>query len=128
MFLLKNLFRYIALYFLSPIRNGIIYDMRMELQEKIISLPLAYFTEQKKGDLTSRMTSDLVEIEWSIMGVIEMIFKDPINIFIFLITLIVINLEAPSVCSYLISCCRNTNWIHWEELKAIFTTRAIKNG
>ena len=93
MFLLKNLFRYIALYFLSPIRNGIIYDMRMELQEKIISLPLAYFTEQKKGDLTSRMTSDLVEIEWSIMGVIEMIFKDPINIFIFLITLIVISPE-----------------------------------
>ena len=91
MFLLKNLFRYIALYFLSPIRNGIIYDMRMELQEKITSLPLAYFTEQKKGDLTSRMTSDLVEIEWSIMGVIEMIFKDPVNIFIFLITLIVIS-------------------------------------
>ena len=91
MFLLKNLFRYIALYFLSPIRNGIIYDMRMELQEKITSLPLAYFTEQKKGDLTSRMTSDLVEIEWSIMGVIEMIFKDPVNIFIFLVTLIVIS-------------------------------------
>ena len=91
MFLLKNLFRYIALYFLSPIRNGIIYDMRMELQEKITSLPVAYFTEQKKGDLTSRMTSDLVEIEWSIMGVIEMIFKDPVNIFIFLVTLIVIS-------------------------------------
>ena len=91
MFFLKNLFRYIALFYLTPIRNGIIHDIRMDLQRKIMSLPVSFFTEQKKGDLTSRMTSDLVEIEWSIMGVLEMIFKDPINIVIFLSTLIIIS-------------------------------------
>ena len=91
MFFLKNLFRYIALFYLTPIRNGIIHDIRMDLQRKMMSLPVTFFTEQKKGDLTSRMTSDLVEIEWSIMGVLEMIFKDPINIVIFLSTLIIIS-------------------------------------
>lgn len=91
MFFLKNLFRYIALFYLTPIRNGIIHDIRMDLQRKMMSLPVSFFTEQKKGDLTSRMTSDLVEIEWSIMGVLEMIFKDPINIVIFLSTLIIIS-------------------------------------
>jgi len=90
-FFFRNLFRYIALYFLTPIRNGIVHDLRMDLHKKIISLPLPFFTEKKKGDLTARLTTDLVEIEWSIMSSLEMICKDPLNIIIYLITLIFIS-------------------------------------
>ena len=90
-FFLRNLFRYLALYFLTPIRNGIVHDLRMDLHRKIISLPLPFFTQKRKGDLTARLTSDLVEIEWSIMSSLEMTFKDPINIVVYLITLIAIS-------------------------------------
>ena len=99
MFFLKNLFRYLALFFLTPIRNGIIHDIRMDLQKKIISLPLSFIGTKRRGDLTSRMTSDLVEIEWSIMGTLEMVFKDPINILVFLSTLIFI---SPSLTVFVI--------------------------
>lgn len=90
-FFFRNLFRYLALYFLTPIRNGIVHDIRMDLHKKIISLPLPFFTKKRKGDLTARLTSDLVEIEWSIMSSIEMIFKDPLTIIIYLLTLIAIS-------------------------------------
>ena len=90
-FFFRNLFRYSSLYFLTPIRNGIVHDLRTDLHKKIISLPLPFFTEKRKGDLTSRLTSDLVEIEWSIMSSLEMIFKDPLNIIIYLTTLIIIS-------------------------------------
>ena len=62
-FFFRNLFRYLALYFLTPIRNGVVHDLRMDLHKKIISLPIPFFTEKRKGDLTARLTSDLVEIE-----------------------------------------------------------------
>ena len=91
MFFFRNLCRYLALFFLSPIRNGVVFDIRNDLNKKIITLPLSYFTEKRKGDITARMTTDLVEIEWSIMSSLEMFFKDPLNIIIFLITLIIIS-------------------------------------
>ena len=90
-FFFRNLFRYLALFFLTPIRNGIVHDLRMDLHKKLISLPLPYFTEKRKGDLTARLTSDLVEIEWSIMSSLEMLFKDPLNIMIYLAALIFIS-------------------------------------
>ena len=90
-FFFRNLFRYLALYFLTPIRNGVVHDLRSTLHEKVISLPLGFFTEKRRGDITSRMTTDLVEIEWSVMSSLEMFFKDPLNIIIFLITLIIIS-------------------------------------
>lgn len=91
LFFFRNFFRYLALFFLSPIRNGVVCDIRNDLSKKIISLPLSYFTEKRKGDITARMTTDLVEIEWSIMSSLEIFFKDPLNIVIFLITLIAIS-------------------------------------
>ena len=92
-FFLRNLFRYLSLYFLTPIRNGIVHDIRLDLHKKVISLPLQFFTEKRKGDIAARMTSDLVEIEWSIMNCLEMIFKDPITIIVYLSTLIFISPE-----------------------------------
>ena len=91
MFFIKNLFRYLALFFLTPIRNGVIHDIRMDLHKKILALDLAFIGSKRKGDLTSRLTSDLVEIEWSIMGGLEMFFKDPISIILYLSTLIFIS-------------------------------------
>tara|TARA_B110000879_G_scaffold112261_1_gene149992 strand:- start:488 stop:2251 length:1764 start_codon:yes stop_codon:yes gene_type:complete len=90
-FFFRNLFRYLSLYSLTPVRNGVVHDMRMDLHKKVISLPLPFFNEKRKGDITARMTSDLVEIEWSIMSSLEMLFKDPLNIILYLATLIVIS-------------------------------------
>lgn len=86
--LLKNAFRYLAMYFLAPIRNGVVRDLRNKMMRKILELPLSYYSEERKGDIMSRMTSDVIEIEWSIMQSLEMIFREPIIILISLATLI----------------------------------------
>lgn len=77
---LTNLFRYLSLYFMSPVRQGIIYDLRNRVFDKLVYLPLSYFSEERKGDLMSRMTSDVQEVEWSILQVLEAIFRNPIMI------------------------------------------------
>ena len=79
-FLLKNIFRYLSLFFMAPVRNGIIRDIRAQLFEKILVLPLSYFSEERKGDLMSRLTSDVQEVEWSILNVLEAVFREPLII------------------------------------------------
>lgn len=79
-FFLKNLFRYLSLVFMAQVRNGIVRDVRNEIFEKYMHLPLAYFTRGKKGDLMSRISTDVQEIEYSILNVIEAVFKEPIVI------------------------------------------------
>jgi len=76
----KNLFRYLSLFFLAGARNGIVADLRGKLLQKVLDLPLSYFSENRKGDLMSRITSDVQEIEWSIVGVVESIAREPIVI------------------------------------------------
>ncbi|MCP9236250.1 ABC transporter ATP-binding protein [Lewinella sp. JB7] len=76
-FLLKNLFRYLALFFMSPVRNGVIRDLRNELYTHLLHLPLGYFTEERKGSLLSRITADVQEVESSILNVLEAIFREP---------------------------------------------------
>lgn len=87
MFLLKNLFRYLALFYIAPLRNGVVRDLRNDIFKRIMILPLSYYTEQRKGDIISRMTGDVQEIEWSIMSTIVMIFRDPMTILAFMATL-----------------------------------------
>ena len=79
-FLLKNLFRYLALFFMSPVRNGIIRDLRNQLYGHLLGLHLGYFTEERKGALLSRITSDVQEVEASILNVLEAIFREPLII------------------------------------------------
>jgi subfamily B ATP-binding cassette protein MsbA len=79
-FLGKNLFRYLSLYFLAPVRNGIVRDLRNKLVRKILDLPLSYFSEARKGDLMSRISADVQEIDWSIIGVVESVAREPIVI------------------------------------------------
>lgn len=91
LFFLKNFFRYFAMFYLAPIRNGVVRDFRNNLYHKTLILPLAYFSEQKKGDIIARITSDVQEVEWSIMSSLEMLFRDPIAIFVYLIGLFIIS-------------------------------------
>ncbi|MHB8258735.1 MAG: ABC transporter ATP-binding protein [Bacteroidia bacterium] len=88
---LKNLFRYMAMYALAPIRNGVVRDLRNKLMNKVLHLQLSYFGDEKKGDIMSRITSDVSEIEWSIMQSLELIFREPLLIVISLAALIMIS-------------------------------------
>jgi ATP-binding cassette, subfamily B, bacterial MsbA len=90
-FLLKNLFRYLARHFVIPIRNGVVRDIRIELNNKILGLPLSYFNRNRKGDLVSTLTSDVVEIENSILSVLEVLIKEPVTVIAFMATLFAIN-------------------------------------
>jgi len=91
LFFLKNLFRYFAKYFLASIRSGVVRDIRSNVYCKILILPLSFYSEEKKGDIISRITGDVQEIEWSIMNSLEMIFRDPISIVLSLVFMITIN-------------------------------------
>lgn len=80
-FFFKNLFRYLAMYSIALLRNGVTKDMRIALHAKYLELPIGYFTnEKRKGDMISRLTSDLKEIEWSLLQTLETLFRDPIMI------------------------------------------------
>jgi len=79
-FFLKNVFRYGAVFHQSYLRMAVVRDLRKNLFSKAVSLPLAYHSEEKKGDLLSRMTSDLNEIEIALVFVLELIFREPIAI------------------------------------------------
>lgn len=79
-FFIKNVFRYLSTYFLAPVRNGIIFDIRKELFEKFLELPLSFYSQEKKGKLISGMTTDVQEIEHSILNAIDAVFKSPIII------------------------------------------------
>lgn len=79
-FFFKNLFRYLALVFMAPIRNGVVRDIRRQLFDKMLILPLPYFSEERKGDLMSRMTADVQEVEMSILNVLEALFREPLVI------------------------------------------------
>jgi len=91
LFFLKNLFRYLGMFFVAPIRNGVVKDIRNELYLQIMILPLAYYSEQRKGDIISRMTQDVQEVQWTIMTSLEMIFREPISIICFLVSMFLIS-------------------------------------
>ncbi len=88
---LKNLFRYLALFFMVSLRNNVVSDLRESLYKHILVLPLSYFSEEKKGDLISRMSSDILQIEIAIMSSLEALFKEPLTIVIYLTSLIIIS-------------------------------------
>jgi subfamily B ATP-binding cassette protein MsbA len=91
MFLLKNLFRYLALFFIAVMRTGIVKDLRKDIYAKILILPLSYYSEEKKGDILSRITTDVQEIEFSILNSLEMLFREPISVILSLAVMIAIN-------------------------------------
>ena len=82
---------WLANYFMVPIRTGVLRDLRRQLYDKVLSLPMGYFTEARRGDVISRMTNDINEVEASIMSALDILFKDPIMILVYLVTLVVIS-------------------------------------
>ncbi len=79
-FFLKNLFRYLSVFFMAPVRNGIVRDIRQQLFERILVLPLSYFSDERKGDIMARVTVDVQEIENSILSVLEAVIREPLMI------------------------------------------------
>ena len=91
--LLKNLFLYLSWYFLAPIRNAVTRKYSKLLYDKILQLPIGYFTEQRKGDILSRSSNDIAELENSIIGALEGMIKEPLNIIGIIIVLFAISVK-----------------------------------
>lgn len=88
--LVANICRYVALVFLSTLRNGVIEHLRNDLYHKITILPVSYFGRHRRGDIISRMSNDLADIEWSV-STLQSLVKDPINIIVFGATLLFVS-------------------------------------
>ncbi|MFD2727289.1 ABC transporter ATP-binding protein [Hyunsoonleella rubra] len=91
MFLLKNMFSYLAMYFITFLRNGVLMDVRNALYEKITHLPLAFFSEKRKGDTIARITTDVQEIQGSFLSILELIVREPLMILFTIITMFLIS-------------------------------------
>lgn len=91
MFLLKNLSNYLAMYFITFLRNGILKDMRNMLYEKVIRFPLSFYSEKTKGDTMARLTGDVEEVRNSVLSMLEMIVREPLTILFSLITMVILS-------------------------------------
>ncbi|WP_370391335.1 ABC transporter ATP-binding protein [uncultured Winogradskyella sp.] len=91
MFLLKNLFSYLAMYFITFLRNGVLKDIRNALYEKVVDLPIAYFSEKRKGDTIARITTDVQEIQVSFLSILELIVREPLMIIFTIVTMFLIS-------------------------------------
>ena len=100
-FFLKNLSRYFAQYTLAPIRTGVVRDIRRALHTKMSLLSISYFSEQRKGDLMSRMTTDVRDVEGSIMNTLGVVVRDPINIIASIVLLMVMSVKLTLVVLFL---------------------------
>lgn len=93
MFLLKNLFNYWAMYFITFLRNGVLMDIRNAMYKKTIELPLSFFSEKRKGDVMARISSDVLEIQHSFLSVLELIVREPLTIIFTIITMFTISVD-----------------------------------
>ena len=91
LFFLKNLFNYLAMFFITFLRNGVLTSLRVNLYKKIISMPLPFFSEKKKGDVISRITADVLEIQHSFLSILELIIREPLTIFFTLMAMFLIS-------------------------------------
>lgn len=89
--ILKNLFLYLSYYILNPLKNTVVNELRRDLYDKVLKLPIGFFTEKRKGDLMSRMTNDVGEVEGSVVGTLEGWIRDPLTIVINLTVLFFIS-------------------------------------
>jgi len=91
LYFLKDLFQYMGVYFLAPVRTGVVKDLRNSIFSKILRLPLGYYSDERKGDIISRITSDVSEIESSIIRSLDLFFREPIMIIVYLASLIIMS-------------------------------------
>lgn len=90
---LKNVFLYLSYYVLNPLKNAVVNKLREDLYDKVLRLPIGFFSEKRKGDLMSRMTSDVGEVEGSVVGTLEGWIRDPLTIIVTLTVLLLISAQ-----------------------------------
>ncbi|PKQ46366.1 ABC transporter ATP-binding protein [Confluentibacter flavum] len=91
LFLLKNIFGYLANYFMVFLRNGVVRDIRNRIYKKTVELPLSFFSEQRKGDIMARVTNDVSMLEYSMLPVLELIVREPLTIIFTIIMMLIIS-------------------------------------
>ena len=91
LFLLKNLFNYLALYFITFLRNGVLRDLRNQLYKKTVELPISFFSEKRKGDIMARIGSDVLEIRYSFLSILELLVREPLTIIFTIIMMLIIS-------------------------------------
>lgn len=126
--ILKNLFLYISRFTLHPLRNGIVRKLRAEMFEKIMNLPIGFFTNERKGDVMARMTNDIGAVEESIVSVMDLLFSAPITIIFYLAILITL---SPKLCIFLFIFLPLAGWIIGrisKNLKSQSTNNSIRVG
>jgi len=90
-FLLKNLFGYTAMYFITFLRNGVLKDLRNEVYRKTVALPIAYYSEKRKGDTIARISSDILEIQHSFLSILELLVREPLMILFTIVAMLLIS-------------------------------------
>ena len=91
LFFLKNIFGYLATFFITFLRNGVMRDVRDAIYDKLLELPVAYFSEKRKGDTISRITADVQEVEVSFLSILEMVVREPLTIIFTILAMVVIS-------------------------------------
>ena len=92
-FFLKNIFSYLAMFFITFLRNGVLKDIRNELYEKTMELPISYFSEKRKGDIMARIGTDVLEIQHSFLSILELIFREPLTIIFTILFMLTISVK-----------------------------------
>jgi subfamily B ATP-binding cassette protein MsbA len=93
LFLLKNLFNYLALFFITFLRNGVLKDMRDVVYDKVLTLPISYYSEKRKGDIIARISADVNEVKNSLLAILELIVKEPLTILFAIIAMFTISVK-----------------------------------
>ncbi len=93
MFFMKNIFNYLAMYFITFLRNGVLKDLRNALYKKTVELPLSHYSEKRKGDTIARITNDVLEIQHSFLSILELIVREPLTIIFTIGGMLLISLE-----------------------------------
>jgi len=101
-FLFKNIFRYGAVWFQSQLRMAVVRDVRDKLFEKILVLPLSYYSNERKGDLMARMNSDVGEVEIAVVSMLELLFREPIAVAINIVSLVYLSPELTLISLFLL--------------------------
>ncbi|TCP25763.1 subfamily B ATP-binding cassette protein MsbA [Tenacibaculum skagerrakense] len=92
-FILKNIFSYLAFYYITFLKNGVLKDLRNDLYQKTVSLPISYFSEKRKGDIMARIGNDVIEVHYSFLSILELIFRDPLMIIISISMMLVFSVK-----------------------------------
>lgn len=91
LFLLKNLFNYLGLYFITFLRNGVLKDLRNEIYDKVTELPISFYSEKRKGDVIARISGDVNEVKGSLLAVLELVVKEPLTIIFAIVAMFIIS-------------------------------------